>query len=195
MYIAASHIMWKRDFGQSIWSMPNIYAVDADGKIASGCRALEALKIIHDMHDLFQQVRLARERVQKGVLVSDLIKQREENPAPPLPSQFSRRAVLHAASHVNSVQPFAYRYQQEHGEPRLSAVVAKTICGACSRRSDFLLLILRLAFPSRKHRVEIRPAVQHHHDQVSGNEGKESAHRREMPQAREMKPTKEKCQP
>jgi hypothetical protein len=90
--------------------MPNIYALGADGKVASGCRALEALKIIHDMHDLFGNVRGARERVQKGVLVSDLIKKREQKPAP------VGKAVLTVSSAFNSVEPFAYRYQQEHGE-------------------------------------------------------------------------------
>ncbi len=115
MYLGASQYRWKSEVGQSIWTMPNVYALDADGKIASGCRALEALKIIHDMHGLFQQVRLARERVQKGVLVSDLIKQRQENPAPRSTAVLTSGS-LHLASQFNSVQPFAYRYQQEHGE-------------------------------------------------------------------------------
>jgi len=57
MYVGASRFAWKREINQSIWTMPNIYALDADGKIASGCRALETLKIIHDMHDQFQNVR------------------------------------------------------------------------------------------------------------------------------------------
>lgn len=115
MYTTASHGMWKRDFGQSIWSMPNIYAVDAEGKVASGCRALEALKIIHDMHNMFMLVRGARARVQKEVLLSDLIKQREENP-PPLARPVFTAGVLQATPAVNSIQPFAHRYQQEHGE-------------------------------------------------------------------------------
>lgn len=119
-YTSASRHMWKNEFWQSIWTMPSIYAVDADGKLASGCRALEALKIIHDMHDLFGTVRGARERVQKGVLVSDLYKQREENGAPSARSFVARSFVaaggLHATSDVNSMQPFAYRYQQAHGE-------------------------------------------------------------------------------
>ncbi len=115
MYTSASKLMWKPEFGQSIWTMPNIYALDADGKVASGCRALEALKIIHDMHDLFGTVRNARERVQKGVVVSDLIKKREEDHPPASKTVFTAGG-LHASSQFNSVQPFAYRYAQEHGE-------------------------------------------------------------------------------
>jgi hypothetical protein len=120
MYSSANGFMWKNEMTQSLWTMPSIYALDADGKVASGCRALEALKIIHDMHDLFGTVRGARERVQKGVLVSDLYKQREENGAPSARSFVARSSFvavgLHATSDVNSMQPFAYRYQQAHGE-------------------------------------------------------------------------------
>jgi hypothetical protein len=115
MYTSASKLMWKPEFGQSIWTMPNIYALSADGRVASGCRALEALKIIHDMHDLFGNVRNAREREQKGVLVSELIKKREENPAP-VGKTVLAAGSLHATIGFNSVEPFAYRYQQEHGE-------------------------------------------------------------------------------
>lgn len=113
MYTTASLGAWKRDFGQSIWTMPNIYALGADGKVANGCRALEALKIIHDMHDLFGNVRSARVRVQKRVLASDLYKQREANPAP------AAKPVLTFSSSTSafmSMRPSALRYQEEHGQ-------------------------------------------------------------------------------
>lgn len=115
MYLGASQYTWKRELGQSIWTMPNIYALDADGKIASGCRALEALKIIHDMHDMFQNVRFARERVQKGVLPSEAFQQRQLNPAQSAKAVFSS-GELRAISMRNPIQPAVYRYQQEHGE-------------------------------------------------------------------------------
>ena len=115
LYLGASQYTWKRELGQSIWTMPNIYALDADGKVASGCRALEALKIIHDMHDMFQNVRFARERVQKGVLPSEAFQQRQLNPAQPAKAMFSSGG-LHATSIRNPIQPAVYRYQQEHGE-------------------------------------------------------------------------------
>ena len=115
MYTSASRLMWKPEFGQSIWTMPNIYALGADGKVASGCRALEALKIIHDMHDIFPVVLSARARVRKGVLVSDLIKNREEH-LTPVGKSVLTVGGLHATIGFNSVEPFAYRYQQDHGE-------------------------------------------------------------------------------
>ncbi len=49
MYSNASDRMWKNEMTQSLWTMPNVYSIDADGKVASGCRAVEALKIIRDM--------------------------------------------------------------------------------------------------------------------------------------------------
>jgi hypothetical protein len=115
MYFGASQHAWQLKFGQSIWTMPNIYAVDADGNVASGCRALEALKIIHDMHDTFQNVRLARARVEKGVLASEAVKQRQLNPAQP-PKPIFSSVELRAISMDNPVRSAVYRYQQEHGE-------------------------------------------------------------------------------
>ena len=115
MYSSASELIWKNEMTQSLWTMPNIYAIDADGKVASGCRALEALKIIHDMHDLFPVVRSARERLQKGIVVSDLIKKRPENGAIPSKAGVTL-AGLHATSDFISARSFAYHYQQEHGD-------------------------------------------------------------------------------
>jgi hypothetical protein len=117
MYLGASRYAWKRELGQSIWTMPNIYALDAGGKVASGCRALEALKIIHDMHDRFQNVRYARERVQKGLLASEVLQQRPLNPAQPPRAMFSSGTLIAASiSMRNPIQPAVRRYQQEHGE-------------------------------------------------------------------------------
>lgn len=117
MYSGASRYAWQRELTQSIWTMPNIYALDADGKVASGCRALEALKIIHDMHDLFQNVRFARERVQKGLLASEVLQQRPLNPAQPPRAVFSSGALLATSiSMRNPIQPAVYRYQREQGE-------------------------------------------------------------------------------
>ena len=115
LYLGASQYTWKRELGQSIWTMPDIYALDADGKMASGCRAVEALKIIHDMHDMFQNVRFARERVQKGVLPSEAFQQRQLNPAQSAKAMFSSGGLF-ATSIRNPIPPAVYRFQQEHGE-------------------------------------------------------------------------------
>src|SRR5271165_2067893 len=51
------------------------------------------------------------------------------------------------------------------------------------------------AFPAREHGVEVVPAVQPHHDDMAGNEGHESAHGSEMPDAGESKAAEDCGQP
>jgi hypothetical protein len=110
----ASQSMWKRGgFTQQLWTIPNVYAVDSDGKVAGGCRAIEALKIFHDMFYFFQNVQAARERVQKGVLVSDLASQRQRD-ATPRPQTV--RAELRATRNANPVLLAERRYVQAHSE-------------------------------------------------------------------------------
>jgi hypothetical protein len=115
MYVGASRFAWKREINQSIWTMPNIYALDADGKIASGCRALETLKIIHDMHDQFQNVRWARARIAKGLLASDIVKLPNPNPEQRPQPKFAA-AGLRAVPMNNPIPAAMLHYQQEHGE-------------------------------------------------------------------------------
>ena len=118
MYALAHYISWKQDLGQSIWTMPNIYALDSDGRVASGCRAIEALKIIHDMHEMFMNVRAARDRVAIGMLTSDRLKEREQNPVPsPAPVLRSQLvAKTHFGVYQDPIRSAAFRYQREHGE-------------------------------------------------------------------------------
>jgi hypothetical protein len=44
---AVAQFMWSR--GQNIWTAPDIYALGPDRKVADGCRALEALRILYDL--------------------------------------------------------------------------------------------------------------------------------------------------
>lgn len=112
MYASRDRV-WTKLHYQSIWTIPNVYAGGADGKVADGCRALEALKILHDLFYSFPSIRMARDRVQKGVLVSDLIKRPPQDPTPqPQPMRAELRTMLS----VNPVQPSESRYIQAHGE-------------------------------------------------------------------------------
>jgi hypothetical protein len=109
-----SQFMWKRGgFTQSLWTVPNIYAVGADGKVAQGCRAIEALKIFHDMSYSFPMVQGASDRVAKGVFVSDEVKQRQKE-ASAHPKATQAHATL--SSKPNPVRLAEYRYVQAHGE-------------------------------------------------------------------------------
>jgi hypothetical protein len=106
--------MWKNErFPQSLWTVPDVYAVDAEGRVAGGCRAVEALRILHDMSFSFQSVLGARARVQKGTLVSDLVKQRDKDSTlRPL----AARSELTATRNENPVRMAEYHYVQAHGE-------------------------------------------------------------------------------
>lgn len=113
MYTATKS-MWKRKgITQQFWTIPNIYAVDADGKVASGCRAVEVLKILHDMFHTFQVVQGARARVQKGVLVSDTVRQRQPSGTP---GPSAARSQLMARQDPKPVLSAEIRYLQAHGE-------------------------------------------------------------------------------
>jgi hypothetical protein len=114
MYTSARYLWKREDVPQSMWTAPEIYAVGTDGKVASGCRAIEALKIFHDMFNTFQLVQSARERVGKGILVSDEFKRREQDPKPRLKSVQSSH--LGISSQANPLISAELRYVQAHGE-------------------------------------------------------------------------------
>jgi len=112
MYTSNRYMWNKERFPQSLWTVPSIYALGADGKVANGCRAVEALKIFHDMFR-FQNLQAARERVQKGILASDLMKQRAQDPKPKPQSVQSHLAI---SKNANPVLTAEYGYVQAHGE-------------------------------------------------------------------------------
>jgi hypothetical protein len=106
----AARYMWARGT-QTIWTMPNVFAVGSDGKVADGCRALETLRAIHDLDDLFSNLRGARDRLQRGILPSEKIKNRTGDPT----HQPHTAARLEVHTYTNPVRPAEQRYVQEHG--------------------------------------------------------------------------------
>jgi hypothetical protein len=92
-------------------TMPNVYALGPDSKVANGCRALEALRVIHDLDGLFQNLRGARERLQEGIVPSEQVKKQpgDSNQRP----RTTARLVTHADT--NPMRPAELRYVQEHG--------------------------------------------------------------------------------
>jgi hypothetical protein len=102
--------MWARGV-QNVWTMPNIFALGPDGKVAEGCRAIEAARVIHDLDFLFQNVRSARDRLKKGIVLSDEMKNHLHGGN----SQPQATARLEAHSYVNPLRTAELRYVQEHG--------------------------------------------------------------------------------
>ena len=116
----AAQLMWARG-NQTIWTMPNVFALGPDGKVADSCRALEAVRVIHDLEDLFQNLRGARGRLQKGIVASEEIKRRlgEPNPQP------HSTARLETHAETNPVRPAEQRYIQEHGSVAYAHLLAR----------------------------------------------------------------------
>jgi hypothetical protein len=110
---ASSRMLWDRKGMQQLWTIPSIYAVEPGGKIANGCRALEALKILHDMSFSFQNIESARERLQKGILASDRSNEREQKlDSAPVNAQVS----IGASARIDPVRAAESRYAQMHSE-------------------------------------------------------------------------------
>lgn len=103
----AAQLMWARGV-QTIWTMPNVYAVGTDGKVADGCRALEAIEVIHDLDDLFQNLRAARDRVRRGIVPSEVAKHLTDSTPP-------QRGRLEAHVDTSPIRPLERHYIQEHG--------------------------------------------------------------------------------
>lgn len=104
-----AQMMWARGH-QTVWTMPNVYAVGSDGKVADGCRALDTIRVIHDLVGLFQNLRLAREHVRKGIVVSEKIKKPTGEPKSP-----ATVGRLEAHADSNPIRPAELHYVQDHG--------------------------------------------------------------------------------
>lgn len=115
-----AQFMWARG-DQTIWTMPKAYALGPDGRVADGCRALEALRVIHDLDGFFQNLRGARDRLQRGIVPSEEFKKRpgEQNPQP------QSTARLEAHVDTNPIRPAEQRYVQEHGREPYSQLIAR----------------------------------------------------------------------
>jgi hypothetical protein len=116
---AAVQVMWARGMNQTAWTMPNIFAVGGDGKVAAGCRAVEALRVIHDLDQQFNNLRSARELLRKGIVASDAIQKSMENTK----ANQKTTARLAAWIDTNPLRAAEYKYVREHGADHLYQLV------------------------------------------------------------------------
>jgi hypothetical protein len=87
------------------WTLPNMYATGSDGRVAAGCRAVEALRVIYDLNSFFPLIS-ARERISKGIVPS------EEARKPK--SDGTGRIVIHGGP-VNPMDSARQGYIRKHG--------------------------------------------------------------------------------
>src|SRR6266849_8622832 len=119
MTLAVGQTMWSRGTNQTAWTMPNIFAVGADGKGAQGCRAVEAIRVIYDLDRVFDNLRSARERLRKGIVASDAIKKSWENTN----ANEKTTARLEARIDTNPLRHAEISYVREHGADHFNQLV------------------------------------------------------------------------
>ena len=73
--------------------------------------AVEALRILHDLDQLFDNLRGARERLRKGIVASDVFKKSLENTN----ANQKTTARLEARIDTNPIRPAENKYVLEHG--------------------------------------------------------------------------------
>lgn len=106
---AVFQLLWTRDMNRTIWTIPNAFPVGSDGKVANGCRALEALRFLYDMYTSFYNIRSARDRLQKAFVLSDQMKRES------LGQEVTYSARLSVISDMNLIRPAEQRYIRERG--------------------------------------------------------------------------------
>jgi hypothetical protein len=107
---STARFIWSGET-QTIWTMPNVYALGADGKVAYGCRAMEAIRVFYDLYRFPQNLRGARDRIQKGVVASEEFEKRDKS----LTRHRWTSATLVARRDTNPIRAAEQNYVREHG--------------------------------------------------------------------------------
>jgi hypothetical protein len=76
----SARLLWGKG-SRNIWSAPSIYATQADGSMATGCRAIESIRILWDIANMPENLASARVRVSHGIFASELFSQALEHPS------------------------------------------------------------------------------------------------------------------
>ena len=80
-FLTTARISWNRG-SRNIWAVPSIYATLPDGRLAPGCRAVESIRVLWDLANMPGNLKSARDRTNRGVLISDLFRQAQSKPSP-----------------------------------------------------------------------------------------------------------------
>lgn len=106
-----SQFMWQREFGQTIWNMPNIHAVSENGTLADSGRPLEMLDVLNRLYSSFSDVLFGRERAHNVPALG------ADDPQL-VPGSGTARLVVRSSLQLpgDPIRPAELRYQQDHGE-------------------------------------------------------------------------------
>jgi hypothetical protein len=117
-YYVSAQLSWAHD-NQNVWTVPNIYAVGQDGKVANGCRALEVLNILWQLGNQPDALQNTRALIKEGQLLSDLFK----NPSEPFTPGSGKSFVTFRSMPPNPVQQAALHYMRDHGVRALNSAI------------------------------------------------------------------------
>lgn len=117
-YVSA-HLAWV-SYEKDPWTIPGIFALGPDGRVASGSRALEAIRLVWLLANSTDDFQGIHAQVQKGVLVSDLIRHPEK---PPAPGHEQRSVLVGGIARPIPVQQAAFRYMHDHGAHALNHAI------------------------------------------------------------------------
>lgn len=118
MKYVSSQVLWARG-SQSVWTLPHLYAVGADGKVATGCRAVEALNVLWQLGSQPEILEGTRELIKSGKSWSDMVKNPTQPPAPGTAKGY----VTARVAPPNPVRQAVSRYTDEHGARALQRAV------------------------------------------------------------------------
>jgi hypothetical protein len=124
-------LYWARGM-QSIWSVPSVYAVGPDGKVANGSRALEAIALLWSLASQTEDFDAIHAATQKGILLSDRIPHPEKPPASGGVGRVGVSAMLIARPVAFPIDVAARQYIRDHGTSSFNHAVEGLLNGLLS---------------------------------------------------------------
>lgn len=109
-YYVTSQLSWARG-NQNIWTVSNIYAIGADGKVANGCRAIEALNILWQLSTQPEILQGTRDLIKQNQRLSEIYKHPSKPPAPGTEKAY----VTIRTVPPNPIELAANHYMHKHG--------------------------------------------------------------------------------
>lgn len=116
----SSQLFWARGM-QDIWTIPSIYVVGQDGKVANGCRALEVLSVLWQLANEPEVLQGTRDMIKKGQRMSDMYGAPSKPPEPG--SQKSYTTVSGHLMPPNLIEQAALHYMQDRGVHALNSAI------------------------------------------------------------------------
>jgi hypothetical protein len=123
---ATAVLFWKRGH-QNFWGVPSIYATQADGTLQPGCRAIESIRLLWDLANTTDNLQGARDRVQSGVVFSNVIQKEQQQPT----SSSNVQASVQGRLSQNPIELTQRLYINQHGTSAFNKAVMKMVGDVC----------------------------------------------------------------